>query len=194
LGDWQRREFDWRTKRKTPSISCWKIEGVLNSKSVSRGSLNYPGFDVTCSFPELLRGCFRCSRQGFLTSGSSALLHGLPSLAEETSDLPLEATQLPVHSGGNRLGISPNFPCRPYGHLRRSNSMSDDSELDSELLLQRTMLSGSAKTLCSGLHYCQAETPKRSLIQLTNAEGVREFQPSGWSEATTLGKMFTRIR
>jgi len=33
----------------------------------------------------------------------------------------MEATQLPVHSGGNRLGFSPNFPCRPHGHLRRSN-------------------------------------------------------------------------
>jgi len=54
-----------------------------------------------------------CSRQGFLTSGSSALLHGLPNL-DEISDLVLEATQSPVHSGGNRLGISPNFPCHPH--------------------------------------------------------------------------------
>jgi hypothetical protein len=53
------------------------------------------------------------SRQGFLTPGSDASLHGLPNLDWRSVTLNLEAMQSPVHSGGNRLGISPNFPCRP---------------------------------------------------------------------------------
>jgi len=68
--------------------------------------------DATSPFPGAFVVASVCSRQGFLTSGSNALLHGLPSL-EETSDHSFGSYAMPVHSGGNRLGFSPNFPCRP---------------------------------------------------------------------------------
>ncbi len=89
-----------------------------------RGRLKLDSFylinsDATGPFPELLWSLplqqarfpdFRLERVASRPSQSPL----------EISDV-MEAMQLPVHSGGNRLGISPNFPCRPHGHLRRSN-------------------------------------------------------------------------
>jgi hypothetical protein len=102
---------------KTPSISCWKIEGVRNSIMVIRQLLDSVESTCLTLTPLTLSRSFTWSlpwhRQGFLTSGSNASLHGLPSLLMRPVTEYLEATQLPVHSGGNRLGISPNFPCRP---------------------------------------------------------------------------------
>jgi len=58
------------------------------------------------------RGCFRL-RQGFLTSGSDAFASRPSQSAYEISDQSIGSNALPVHSGGNRLGVSPNFPCHP---------------------------------------------------------------------------------
>jgi len=44
----------------------------------------------------------------------------------------MEAMQLPVHSGGNRLGFSPNFPCRPQ--WAPATVQPDDVELKQRLL------------------------------------------------------------
>jgi hypothetical protein len=78
------------------------------------------------------------SRQGFLTSGSSALLHGLPNLQTRSVTLLVEATQSPVHSGGNRAGFTPASLVTLYGHLQRSTKILSDTGLNSDLTIKVT--------------------------------------------------------
>ena len=119
-------EFD-QQKYETPSISYEEDRGrpkihCLRDQVID-GLPNFGGaltlisaLDATRPFPERKWSLPSNSRQGFLTSGSNALLHGLPSL-NKTSDHHLEATQSPVHSGGNRAGFTPASLVTLYGHL-----------------------------------------------------------------------------
>src|SRR5215212_9003322 len=76
--------------------------------------------DATRPFPERRWSLPSGSRQGFLTSGSSAQLCDLPSLLPRPVVMTCKAEQLPVHSGGNRAGFTPASLVTLLGHLRRS--------------------------------------------------------------------------
>jgi len=73
--------------------------------------------DATRPFPERKWSLPSDSRQGFLTPGSSASLRGLPNLRTRSVAIITEATQSPVHSGGNRAGFTPASLVTLYGHL-----------------------------------------------------------------------------
>lgn len=61
--------------------------------------------------------------------------------------------QLPVHSGGNRLGISPNFPCHPQ--WAPATVQPDDVELNQRLLNYKEQFVDEATTLCLTTSACQ---------------------------------------
>jgi len=67
--------------------------------------------DATSSFPEQLWSL--PLQQARFPDFRLERVASRPSQSQRTSDHHLEATQSPVHSGGNRLGFSPIFPCHP---------------------------------------------------------------------------------
>ena len=77
--------------------------------------LNYTGvaFDATRPFPERRWSLPSNSRQGFLTPGSSALLHGLPDLTNEISDHPPGSYAIAGIQWREPCGLYTRFPCHP---------------------------------------------------------------------------------
>jgi len=67
--------------------------------------------DATSSFPEHLWSL--PLQQARFPDFRLERVASRPSQSEPDQWPSLEATQSPVHSGGNRLGFSPIFPCRP---------------------------------------------------------------------------------
>src|SRR6266850_4572806 len=117
LTEWE-EAVNWTAKIQTPSISCVEDRGRpkihCSRDQVIDGLPNFGGaltlisaLDATRPFPERKWSLPSNSRQGFLTSGSNASLHGLPNLLMRSVATIMEATQSPVHSGGNRAGFTP---------------------------------------------------------------------------------------
>jgi hypothetical protein len=120
-------ELDSRNTKR-PRSPMQKIEGVLKfTVRVISQLLDYRTFggalrlisalDATRPFPERKWSLPSNSRQGFLTPGSSAPPPGLPNLQLRSVTILMEATQSPVHSGGNRAGFTPASLVTLYGHL-----------------------------------------------------------------------------
>ena len=63
----------------------------------------------------------------------------LPNLLEEISGLLAGVTHSPVHSGGNRLGFSPNFPCYPLRVPAFVKSLSMDVDLISRVNVRKNL-------------------------------------------------------
>ena len=79
-------------------------DGAITGRAKDPQGADLPGAYVVASVS---------SRQGFLTSGSDAFASRPSQPPDEISDHSFGSYALPVHSGGNRLGVSPNFPCHP---------------------------------------------------------------------------------
>jgi hypothetical protein len=91
---------------------------VIDGLPKSGGALTLiSALDATRPFPERMWSLPSNSRQGFLTPGSNASLRGLPNLQMRSVAIMMEATQSPVHSGGNRAGFTPASLVTLYGHL-----------------------------------------------------------------------------
>ncbi len=118
--------MNWPSKLKTPSISyvenrrrhksCLPDQVIAALRKLDGAITLISALDATRPFPERKWSLPSNSRQGFLTSGSSAQLHGLPDLRMESVTIMMEATQSPVHSGGNRAGFTPASHVTLYGH------------------------------------------------------------------------------
>jgi hypothetical protein len=95
------------TRRK--ARSDWLRISPWHARQDARASAS--SSDATRSLPGASRSSSAC-RQGFLTLGSSAFAVR-PSPFYRTSDPGVAGKHIADHSGGNRAGFSPDFPCSP---------------------------------------------------------------------------------